>query len=139
MPAILGHAALAARDPERLAGFYAELLGWRVVRRTANELGGALVELGGRPEEEHELVLAGRAEARHLAFRVDSLDELLARHAGCSDVLLAHCTGVAVSFFLLDPEGNAVELYWATGRGRLPEPVPVDLAEGADAVLALLP
>jgi hypothetical protein len=70
-PARLGHVALAAAEPDALAALYSELLAWETVRRADNPLGGRLVALSGRPQEEdHELVLVGRPGGAHVAFRV---------------------------------------------------------------------
>lgn len=128
----LGHVALHVTDPEGVARFYRDLLGLRVVRRASNELGGELVALAGRESDEnHELVLGTNPQGRHVAFRVGTLEELQWRYAAARarevDVVLAHYTGVAVSFFVRDPEGSAVEVYTATGEPRIEPPVEVDL------------
>jgi catechol 2,3-dioxygenase-like lactoylglutathione lyase family enzyme len=39
-PPRLGHTAMSAGDPARLAEFYRDLLGLRIVRRVSNPLGG---------------------------------------------------------------------------------------------------
>jgi catechol 2,3-dioxygenase-like lactoylglutathione lyase family enzyme len=124
----LGHVAVPAARPAELGRFYADVLGLEHVRAVANELGGEMVELAGGSGEDHELVLLERPEARHVAFRAGTLDELRRVHAACVaagvPVLFPRDAGHAISFVIRDPEGNAVELYWATGRPRAEQPVP---------------
>lgn len=116
----LGHVALPAARPGELAGFYRQLFGLELVRTVANELGGRMALLSGRPaDEDHELAFVSRAQAAHIALRVDTLDELVRldrriRDAGVP-VIATMNAGHARSVFIRDPEDNAVEIYWATG------------------------
>jgi catechol 2,3-dioxygenase len=128
----LGHVALAVANPERLEAFYRDLVGLEVVRRQVNEYIGGAVLFSGRPtEEDHELVLLSNPQAAHVAFRVSTRAELAAfyRRALVAEVpmpLAPQDFGAAWSVFVTDPEGNACEVYWATGR--LPAaPRPLDL------------
>jgi catechol-2,3-dioxygenase len=134
----LGHVALAAARPDRLEFFYRDLIGLQVVHRGGNELAGGAVLLSGRPEEEdHELVLLNNPQAAHVAFRVPSQTALAdfrrrAFAAGAPMPLAAQDFGVAWSVFVTDPEGNHVEVYWATGRPRADRrPLDPDLLERA--------
>ena len=45
--------------------------------------------------------------------------------------------GIAIAIYFLDPEGNRIEVYWATEHD-IPQPFgrPVDLDKSADEVLA---
>ena len=46
-PPRLGHEAVAASDPQRLAAFYRDLLELQIVRQTSNPQVGAAVLLSG--------------------------------------------------------------------------------------------
>ena len=132
----LGHVALSAADPSAQAACYRTLFGFDLVCEGTHPLAGEIVLLSGRPEEDHELALHARPEARHVGLRGDSERTLRepyreVRHRGLV-VLLAQGSGVAHSFFFRDPEGNGVEVYWPTdgssygvGGGR-----PLDLSGG---------
>jgi catechol-2,3-dioxygenase len=123
----LGHVALPASDPHRLGGFYRDLLDLQIVRETDHPLAGQEVQLTGHPlDGSHELVFFTNPEARHVAFGVDTRDQLTsyygrAREAGVA-IPYAHDSGRAISFFLRDPEDNLVEIYWATGQPRRENP-----------------
>lgn len=135
-PARLGHVAIGVRDPERVADFYSELLDLQIVRQTSNPLVGDAALLSGDPgREDHELVLVANGNARHIAFRVDTLEQLRtlytrARRNGLQ-IPYALDSGVAIGFFVRDPEGNAVEIYLArldrrTARPPLSDPDLID-------------
>jgi catechol-2,3-dioxygenase len=126
-PPRLGHIAVAARDPERAAGFYRELLDVRVVRRTRNPMAGDAVLLSGDPvREDHELVFVSNPGAAHVAFRVDTLEQLRAVYTRAKrrglPIPYALDSGVAIGFFVRDPEGNAVEIYLARPQPRNERP-----------------
>jgi catechol-2,3-dioxygenase len=118
-PPTVGHIAKFARDPHGLAKFYRDLLDLRIVREDSNELVGDSVLLSGRPDkEDHEVVFISTAESAHTAFRVDTAETLRAlydraRGRGLA-VPYALDNGIARSFFVRDPEGNAIEVYLAT-------------------------
>jgi catechol-2,3-dioxygenase len=121
----LGHLVLYVKDIERSAAFYGEVLGWDVAfpvtlgipaaaftsGRTHHEL--LLIEVGG----DAAAVPAGRRLGLyHFGLRVgDSDDDLRAMVArlqeadvtivGASDHTVTH------SLYVLDPDGNEVELY----------------------------
>lgn len=125
-PPRLGHVALAARDPYRLGAFYAAVLGLRVVRRVDHPLAGHELQLGGNRVCQHQVVFSTNPEAGHVGFEVDTRAGLARSYARASDLGLeipyAHATGRAVSFFVRDPEGSLVEVYWATGLARRESP-----------------
>ena len=135
-PPTVGHIARAARDPHGLAEFYRDLLDLRIVREVGNRLAGDSVLLSGHPEkEDHELVFITKPESTHTAFRVDSVETLSAlydraRGRGIA-VPYALDNGIARSFFVRDPEGNAIEVYLATreplrGTPPLADPEAID-------------
>ena len=126
-PARLGHTAITVSDPARVAEFYRELLDLEIVRRTRSPLAGDAVLLSGEPsEEDHELVLTTNASARHIAFRVRTPEQLTALYRRAKErglqVPYALDLGVAVGFFVRDPEGNAVEIYMARHEPRNDKP-----------------
>ena len=135
-PARLGHTAISVSNPARVAEFYRDLLDLRIVREVSNELAGDSVLLSGHPEkEDHELVFITKPESTHTAFRVDSVETLSAlydraRGRGIA-VPYALDNGIARSFFVRDPEGNAIEVYLATreplrGTPPLADPEAID-------------
>jgi catechol-2,3-dioxygenase len=126
-PPRLGHVAITARDPERAAEFYRDLLDLRIVRQTSNPLAGDAVLLSGdRGREDHELVFVNNPGAGHVAFRVDTLEQLRAFYTRAKRQRLpipyALDSGVALGFFVRDPEGNAVEIYLARPEPRNDRP-----------------
>jgi catechol 2,3-dioxygenase len=122
-PPRLGHVAITAGDPESAAEFYQELLDLRIVRQTSNPLAGDAVLLSGDPDrEDHELVFVNNPGAGHIAFRVDTLEQLRAFYTRAKrqglPIPYALDSGVALGFFVRDPEGNAVEVYLARRQAR---------------------
>ena len=121
----LGHLVLYVRNRERSAAFYGDVLGWDVAfpvtlgipaaaftsGRTHHEL--LLIEVG----EHAAAVPAGRRLGLyHFGLKVgDSDDELRAMLARLeqSDVTIVGASDHTVthSLYILDPDGNEVELY----------------------------
>jgi catechol 2,3-dioxygenase len=124
----LGHIVLYVHDLERSAAFYREVLGWRQVLpaegrgigfpaaafssgRTHHEL--LLIEVG----EDAQAIPSGRRVGMyHFGLKVgdtdDQLREALARlqQAGVK-VMGASDHTVTHSLYILDPDGNEIELY----------------------------
>ena len=139
----LAHVGLPAKDPGTLADFYSRFLGLHQVARVNTEETGEMVLLSGRPEEEpQELALLSNPQARHVAFKVETLAELRERYAAASQhqarILFSFDHGSTLSFYFLDPEGNACELYWATGRRPSSTNRPVDLTKPEPELLQLI-
>jgi catechol 2,3-dioxygenase len=128
-PPHLGHVAITTRDPERAAEFYRELLGLQIVRQTTNPVAGDAVLLSGDPvREDHELVFVTNPSAGHIAFRVNTMDQLRALYLRAKRqglrIPFALDSAVAVAFFVRDPDGNAVEIYLARSQpGRESPPL----------------
>lgn len=114
----VGHVTLFAENPDLLADFYRDLFGMDLVGRAA---GGSSVFIGGRPEEEnHELAFIHNRKAAHIGLKVNSPGELLAYYqevkARGLNIVAIWNHGMALAFYVPDPEGNLVEIYWPTGR-----------------------
>jgi catechol 2,3-dioxygenase-like lactoylglutathione lyase family enzyme len=105
---------LDCRDPERLAGFWCEVLGWKVLDRDGNES----IEIGperGGDGAQPVLVLSATDEPKRDKLRLhldvnatdrdqaEELDRLLALGARPADV---GQTGAESWHVLADPEGN---------------------------------
>ena len=121
----LGHVVLYVRDLRRSAAFYGDVLGWRRVAggepgmpvaafssgRTHHEL--LLIEVG---EDATPIPTGRRVGMYHFGLKVGDSDEELraaldrvqeagATVVGASDHVVTH------SLYVLDPDGNEVELY----------------------------
>jgi catechol 2,3-dioxygenase len=117
----LGHVVLYVSDLKRSADFYRDTLGFHEVMRESNVAlfsGGRthhemlLIEVGGSPREKH------RAEPGlyHIGFKIgDGAEALRAAYhelvlkgvkiIGTTDHTVTH------SVYILDPDGNELELY----------------------------
>jgi catechol 2,3-dioxygenase len=121
----LGHVVLYGRDLARSAAFYGDVLGWH--RIDAGEIGfPAAAFSSGRTHHELLLIEVGadadapargrRAGLYHIGLKVgDSDDELRdalarVREANVEVVGLSDHT-VTHSLYILDPDGNELELY----------------------------
>ncbi|MBV9691083.1 MAG: VOC family protein [Ktedonobacteraceae bacterium] len=132
------HVGLAAKDPAALAAFYRDVMGMTVVGETpANSPLGATLFLGGHPEEEnHDVVFFSNPAFAHTAFRMASLGKLLTFYRQIKQrglpIKMALNHGSSLAFYFDDPEGNMIEIYWATNvRVRHPyaDPIDFDLSE----------
>jgi len=125
----LGHLVLYVRDLARSAAFYRDVLGWRQILpevpgmpatafssgRTHHEL--LLIEVG---EDATPIPAGRRVGLYHFGLKVgdtdDELREALRRvqEAGVTVVGASDHT-VTHSLYILDPDGNEIELYVDTG------------------------
>jgi ribosomal protein S18 acetylase RimI-like enzyme len=110
MPIRLNHVNLPARDPQKLAGWYGERLGFEVEDGHARGPGTLLVFEPGEPQPP-----SGNT---HFGFEADSRAEVLrlAGELGCGPVIEPYYVG----FKCTDPEGNCFEVYWERPAIRLP-------------------
>lgn len=145
-PRVIGvrHAALSARDPAELAGFYQEVLGLQAVPTDTAALGAAAF-LGSRPSEgQIDLVFFANPAYQHTAFEVGSLADLRAFHQRVAGrgvpIKMALNHGVTLSFYFEDPEGHMIEIYWPTGAAVPPRHgEPIDLTQSEDTLRRELP
>ena len=119
----LGHVVFYVKNLERSLAFYRDLLGFREIGKA---FGGAAAALtSGRTHHEFLLIEVGDAPGPptgrriglyHIGIKIgDSLDELRAakkelQAAGVTITGMSDHT-VSQSLYLLDPDGNEVELY----------------------------
>lgn len=116
----LSHIALPTRNPRDLAAYYRELLGLDITLEGALPPMGDFVFLSDHPTATGQtLTFMTRPEARHIAWEVDSLAALKEWYAGARArgvrVEFAMNHDVTLSLYLHDPEGNGIEVFWATG------------------------
>jgi len=119
----LGHTTLAARDLDRLSGFYCDVLGFHVTNRGPVPGGSEIVFLSQDPSAHHQIAMVGGLEpgdpgfmmVDHLAFRTGTLDDLRLLRATLAaagvEPILSICHGNAWSLYFDDLEGNGVECF----------------------------
>ena len=125
---VFSHFGIHVTDLDMMADFYKGLLGFIETDRGAiNTPDGprSLVFLSKDPDEHHQLVLmAGRPEhvpfnvVNQISFRTQSLEELLGHYQRLAEYRVSEITpvthGNALSVYFRDPEGNRIELFFAT-------------------------
>ena len=121
----LAHVAIPAQDPQKLAGYYGGLLGMKATLEGSNPALGDFVFVSNRPDEELQvLAIHTKPDARHVAFEVESLAGLKQFYADAKasgfNVAFALNHWVTLSLYFFDPEGNCVEVFWATGGDLKP-------------------
>jgi catechol-2,3-dioxygenase len=133
----LGHAALSCHDPREQAHFYRELFDMQLVGGSPH--GETAFICGRMDEESHEIAFFRHQPGlHHLAFRVETPEDLLATYQAVKarGISLRQSLnhGVSLAIYFPDPEGNLIEVYWATDRHdvRLPYAEPFDF-EGKTA------
>jgi len=138
----LGHVALAAKDPAALAGFYESFLGLRKVGEAQTDQSGSMVFLSTQPGGPPDLQVMSNRQGGHVAFRVDSLAELRELYAEAprrgASVVMSLDHGPTLSFYVRDPEGNACEVYWETGRRSGGDNRPIDLTQSEEELFELI-
>jgi len=142
----LGHTGIFVRDLDTMRAFYTRVLGLTVTDEDPNR---GMVFFSSRPDEEHHefVIMRGRtgpADAQvvqQISWHVDSLETLLEFHRALRDenvtVEREITHGIALAIYFFDPEGNRIEVYWATDKD-IPQPFgrALDLDQPAEAVLA---
>jgi catechol 2,3-dioxygenase-like lactoylglutathione lyase family enzyme len=125
MNCTVSHFEIRARDPAAMEKFYIEVLGFIVSDRGVIDRGPMagceLIFLSHSPEEHHQIVLipsevqSPGSGIDHVAFRVDSLDDVRRGYGKVRD--LPHAKpepvshGNTWSVYFRDPEDNRVEIF----------------------------
>jgi catechol 2,3-dioxygenase-like lactoylglutathione lyase family enzyme len=138
----LNHVGVVAENPAVLARFYQDALGLQVVGGSDEDnTFGATAFLSGDPAaESHQLAIFTDPALRHIAFKVGTLADLRAAYRHVVNmglpIKMAFNHGVSLAFYFQDPEGNLVEVYWATGLAcGQPYGDPLDLTLPEEALL----
>jgi len=143
-PRIVGlrHVGMVAENPAALARFYQDTLGIQVVGGSSeDDPFGATAFLSSDPaDESHQLAIFANPAFRHIAFKVRALADLRAAYRHIVEmglpIKMAFNHGVSLAFYFQDPEGNLVEVYWATGLAcGQPYGDPLDLTLPEEALL----
>jgi len=143
----LSHCGIYVKDVDKQIEFYTHVLGLVVSDRgISGRLGHELAFLTAAADHHHQVVfISGRAPqasstVNQLSFKVGNLEELKAmygrvRDAGVSDIRQVN-HGNAFSFYLMDPEGNGIEVYMDT-PWYVPQPhgVPIDLSLPSEQIM----
>ena len=125
----IDHVAIAAKDPQALADWYVEVLGFEVVSHNGQSPptvlvggpSGASIEImpdNGRPIVEHGWADPG---IRHLALRVENLDDARAslEAAGRREIRPGgEAMGGGTLWNFDDPEGNVLQIVERPGGFR---------------------
>jgi catechol 2,3-dioxygenase len=141
-----GHIGLNVTAMDPMVAFYTEIMGFSVTDRGHGSRGGELAFLSRNPEEHHQIVLAeGRpvdnvSTVNQMSFRVTNFGDVRAMYerlvkAGVKGIApIDH--GAALSVYFPDPEGNRVEVYWATPWYiRQPHAKPIDFSKSDAEIL----
>jgi catechol-2,3-dioxygenase len=140
----LGHLVLYVRDLQRSAAFYRDILGWRQLEMPNTGFRAAAFS-GGRTHHELLLIEVGpnaqpipagsRVGLYHFGLKVgdsdDELREALAKiQAAGVQIVGASDHTVSHSLYILDPDGNEIELYvdvpgvdWKNNPGLVMAPI----------------
>jgi catechol 2,3-dioxygenase-like lactoylglutathione lyase family enzyme len=124
----VSHFEIRARDQEAMEKFYTEVLGFivsdRGVLNAGPMQGRELIFLSHSPEEHHQIVLIPSdvtdqgGGIGHVAFRVDSLDEVRRVYEKVRNLPHARpepvSHGNTWSVYFRDPEGNRIEIFTQT-------------------------
>jgi catechol-2,3-dioxygenase len=142
----LGHLVLYVRDVRRSAAFYRDVLGWRqIMPEPGEDPVGAAAFSSGRTHHELLLIEVGadatpipggrRVGLYHFGLNVgDTDDDLRAALAAVQEagatVVGASDHTVTHSLYILDPDGNEIELYidvpgvdWRNDPGLILAPI----------------
>jgi catechol 2,3-dioxygenase len=114
VPHIVGvrHVGLCARDPDALAEFYRDVLGFEVVGGSTADTPqfGATAFVSGDPSKRpHDVAIVANPAFQHTAFEVGSLEDLRALHQRVIDrgvpIKMALNHGGPLAFYFDNPAG----------------------------------
>ena len=125
----LGHVVLNCSDLERSVKFYTEVLGFKISDVYGDDMmDGGMVFMRFNADH-HGIALVGtmtgpspNVELNHLAFEVDTLDEVvlarnhLKKHGVAIDFEGRRRAGVQIAVEFRDPDGHRLEIYWGLDR-----------------------
>jgi catechol 2,3-dioxygenase-like lactoylglutathione lyase family enzyme len=125
----LGHVVLNCTDVARSARFYTEVLGFEISDVYPDEMvPGGMVFMRFN-EDHHGVALVGSMdkpspnfELNHMAFEVDTLDEVVAARNHLKRLGVAvdfegrRRAGVQIAVEFRDPDGHRLEIYWGLDR-----------------------
>lgn len=166
-PMYLGHVNLYVRNAEKSKAWYEDLLGLHCYEYRP----GWAAFLSADTEQSHEVAVMqlgddaplqqrGQVGLNHLAWRVESLDDLKDYYARLKaqgqpiDHIVDH--GISLGIYVRDPDGNGVEVYYElpraewpvdyhvfsrdkVGRGRFPGPWDAEMLERLPQVQPAVP
>lgn len=120
----LTHTGLFVSDVEKSKAFYRDMLGLTV---TDDDKSAQLVFLSADPEDEHHMIVllpgrnapAGVQVLQQVSFRCSTLADVIAFWRRFTEngvkIIYTSTHGNAISCYFQDPDGNTLEVYWATG------------------------
>lgn len=118
----LSHALIEVADLDKVVPFYTDILGFQVTDRGHINDETEIAFMSQDPENHHQIALAGtlkdkegRSNFGHVAFRMESLDDLraLKKRLDSEGIAIGRelSHGNAWSLYFADPEGNGVECF----------------------------
>jgi catechol-2,3-dioxygenase len=139
----VGHVSVPAGNPRELALFYSNLLGLEQSMAGSIPQLGDFVFLSRRADDELPLIaLCTEAKSRHTAIEVENLAALknVYAHSKAKGVPISFAMnhGCSLSLYFHDPEGNMLEVFWATGvktNEPIAEPMQADALERTEQEL----
>ena len=120
----LHHVAIIVSDYQKSKEFYVDLLGFEVIRenyrperndhKLALKFGNSELEIFAMPNNPKRVSNPEACGLRHLAFKVDAIEEVIAELAAkgidCEPIRIDDYTNEKMTFFF-DPDGLPLELH----------------------------
>ncbi len=130
----LNHAVLYVGNVAASVSFYTEVLGMEIAHQSPSMPGAAFLRSAGSPND-HDLGLfevgaerpgpaPGRRGLYHLAWQVDTIDDLAAigeKLSARGSLVGMSDHGPSKSLSAVDPDGIEIEIMWAVPRSSWPE------------------
>ena len=130
-PKQLGHLVLRVRDLDACERFYSEILGLHIT----NKRPGEMVFMSARETPSHELALMaadpdapvldrGGVGLYHFAWEMRSFEDLQQMYLELKqkevDIVGIGDHGISIGVYILDPEGNEIEMFYELPRKDWP-------------------